>query len=167
MEFIGRIQKDGDIDFGERNGAIFRKMLRDNPGMLLKITQVLPESDKQRRFLEGAVIPLATFHQEGLDYRNPDDCRKVREWLKEEFNSELVVVGGRAHRIAKSTKGREALQPFLERVVTWLIENYAPPSEALDPDAYKHWRDTVFPTGGPDTYIDYLLTCGILQKPSI
>ena len=56
--------------------------------------------------------------------------------------------GGKNHRIAKSTKGREALQPFLERVIEWLQENYAPPAEALDPEQFKAWRDTVFPYGG-------------------
>jgi hypothetical protein len=37
------------------------------------------------------------------------------------------------HKIGKSTKGYEVLQPFLERVVLWLIENYDPPAVALDP----------------------------------
>ena len=58
---------------------------------------------------------------------------------------------------AKSTKGRVALQSFLENVLAWLVENYAPPVEALDPEAFKVWRDTVFPSGGPDNYIDYLV----------
>ena len=82
----------------------------------------------------------------------------MREWLKEEFNGEFVSVGGKAHRVAKSTKGRDALQPFIERVVAWLIENYQPPHEALDPESFKRWQAEVFPSGGPDDYIDYL--CG-------
>lgn len=52
--------------------------------------------------------------------------------------------------VGKSTKGRDALQPFLERVVDWLVENYAPPIEALEPERYKVWQDTIFPTGEHD-----------------
>jgi hypothetical protein len=170
MEFICRISKDHGLDFGERNRAIFKAYMRDNPGMVLKITPVLPESNKQRGFLEGAVIPLVTFYQEGMDHRNGDDVRRVREWLKLEFNGEMLNIGrrigsgGQMHLIAKSTKGRDALQPFLERVLEWLQENYAPPSEALDPEKYKVWRETIFPSGGPADYISYLQEVGMLRR---
>ena len=164
MEFLGRITPDGGLNFGERNGVIFKRYLADNPGIVLRITPVLPESGKQRRFLEGAVLPLITYFQEGLDHRNSDDVRKVRDWMKEEFCSEMVVLGGKAHLVPKSTKGRENLQPFLENVLGWLMENYAPPPEAIDPGKYKYWRDTVFPSGGPDNYITYLEEIGVLNK---
>jgi hypothetical protein len=55
------------------------------------------------------------------------------------------------------------LAPFVERVIDWINENYDPPSEALDPEKYKHWRDTVFPFGGADTYIDYLVELKLLK----
>jgi hypothetical protein len=42
------------------------------------------------------------------------------------------------------------------------MENYEPPKEALDPEAFKVWRDTIFPYGGPSTYMDYLLSKHIL-----
>jgi len=166
MEVLCRIQNDGSLDFGERNFALFKRFCHDNPGLVLRITPVLPESDKQRRFFEGAVVPLVAYYQEGMDYRSVDDLRRVREWLKLEFNGELVLLGGKAHKIGKSTKGREALGQFLERVVAWLTENYAPPSEALDPHEFMVWRDTIFPTGGPETYIGYLGTIGVLAKAS-
>ena len=104
------------------------------------------------------MIPLITFYQEGMDHRSAEDRHRVREWCKEEFNGEMVELGGKVHRIAKTTKGRDQLQPFLERVLAWVMENYEPPPEALNPDGYKTWRDTVFPFGGPDNYIDYLLS---------
>jgi hypothetical protein len=164
MEFICKVTRDGGLEFGERTGAIFKSYRRDNPGMVLKIIPVLPESNKQRRFLEGAIIPLVTFYQEGMDHHSGDDRRRVREWLKEEFNGELVLIAGKAHQVAKSTKGREALQPFLERVIDWLVENYAPPQEALDPGSFKVWRDTKFMDGGHDNYIDYLVSLGVLRR---
>src|ERR1700722_11773331 len=85
MEFICRISRDGGMDFGERNRVYFKSYLKAHPGVLLKITPVLPESDKQRRYLEGAVVPLATYYQEGMDHRNADDRASVREWLKLEL----------------------------------------------------------------------------------
>jgi hypothetical protein len=156
MEFLARITQHRGLDFGDRNAAIFRRYMAENPGIVLKITPVLPESGKQRRFLEGAVIPLVTFYQEGMDHHDGNDRHRVREWLKEELNGEMVELGGKVHRIAKTTKGRDQLQPFLERVLAWVMENYEPPPEALNPEAYRVWRDTIFPYGGPDNYIDYL-----------
>ena len=161
MEFLCRITQDSGMDFGERNRAIFKRYLSENPGRLLKITPVLPESGKQRRFLEGAVIPLVTYYQEGMSHTSHEDCDKVREWLKLEFNGDFIEMHGKVHRIGKSTKGRDALQPFLERVVDWLIENYQPPAEALDPANFKHWHDTIRPYGEAN-YIDYLRSIGLL-----
>jgi hypothetical protein len=86
----------------------------------------------------------------------------VREWLKAEFNGELVVIDHKVLGIGKSTKGREALNAFPERVIGWLIDNYAPPAEALDAKKFKVWRDTIFPTGVEDNYIDYLKSIGTL-----
>lgn len=159
MEFIARIMPDRHLRFGQRDRAHFERYMAEHPGMLLKISPVLPESEKQRRFFEGAIVPLVAHYQDGMDHRDGEDLRRVREWLKEEFNGEFVTVAGKAHRVAKSTKGRDALQPFLERVVAWLIENYQPPHEALDPESFKRWQAEVFPSGGPDDYIDYL--CGL------
>ena len=81
-------------------------------------------------------------------------------------SAQTVVVGGKAHLVPKSTKGREALNAFLERVVAWLMENYEPPQEALNPENYKEWRDTIFPDGGPDNYIDYMVDMGWLRDNS-
>ena len=61
----------------------------------------------------------------------------MREWLKAESNGELVVNDDKVHRIGKSTKGREALNAFLERVIGWLIDGYAQPAEALDAKSSK------------------------------
>jgi hypothetical protein len=55
--------------------------------------------------------------------------------------------------------------PSNERVLDWLIENYAPPQEAIDLEKYKHWRDTIFLYGGPPNYIDYPIEIGILTNP--
>jgi hypothetical protein len=162
MEFLGRIKHGGGLDFGERNGVIFKRYLAEHPGMVLKITPVLPESGKQRGFLEGGVLPLIAYYQEGLDHRNAEDVRKVRDWMHEEFSSEWVELAGKAHLVPKSTKGRDNLQRFLESVLGWLVENYAPPQEALSPEKFKHWREAVFPFGGPDNYIDYLVSLNIL-----
>jgi hypothetical protein len=161
MEFICRPDGHG-LNLGERNTALFMAFVRDNPRVPWRLTPVLPESNKQRGFLEGGVLALIAYYQDGLDHTNSDDVRKVRDWMKEEFSSEWVELGGKSHLVPKSTKGRDALQPFLEKVLGWLMDNYAPPAEAIDPAKFKHWRDTVFPYGGPDNYIDYLVSLHIL-----
>jgi hypothetical protein len=161
MEFLFRASGDGGMDFGERNRALFKHYLKSHPGVLCKITPVLPESSKQRRYLEGAIIPLVTYYQEGMDHQNSDDRASVREWLKLEFNGQTVMVGGETHQVPKSTRGREVLNRFLEDVVGWLQDNYAPPAQALEPASFKQWRDTVME--GPDNYIDYLCAQGVLK----
>jgi hypothetical protein len=75
----------------------------------------------------------------------------------------MIKIGDRMHIVGKSTKGRAVLKAFVERVIDWLTENYNPPAEALDPEKYKSWRDTIYPDGGPDNYMDYLVAIGILK----
>jgi hypothetical protein len=122
MDFECRGTAAGTLDFGPYNRGKFMQFLKEHPGIRLKITAELPESGRLRRYYEGAVVPLIIFYQEGLDHRDGEHRRKVREWLKQEFNG------------------------------------------ALDPEKYKYWRDTVFPNGGPATYIDYLVETGLLRR---
>jgi hypothetical protein len=163
MEFNCTGTSEGIMQFSsDYSRASFKEFLRTNGPVRLTITPELPESAKMRRWYEGAVVPLITFYQDGLDHRSGEDRRKVREWLKGEFNGEMVEIGGKIHTVAKTTKGRETFNPFVERVVGWLEDNYAPPAEALDPEKYKHWKAAIYPHGGPETYIDYLVELNIL-----
>jgi hypothetical protein len=47
----------------------------------------------------------------------PTTARGSGSDSKEEHHGELVAIGGVVHKIGKSTKGREALTAFLERVM--------------------------------------------------
>lgn len=161
-KFIGRF-KDGGLDFGTYTRMNIKQFIRENPNMPFELKPLLPESQNQRKFFEGAICPLVAFYQHGMDYRNYKDIEKVRDWLKIEFNGELVVIGGKSHRVAKSTKNN-LNGGFLERVVGYIEDNYAPAPEVLDPESYKYWKDVIFPVGGPETYIDYLLEKKILKK---
>lgn len=134
---------------------VFEKHLKKNPGMRYEITPLTPESIKQRRFFEGAVIPMIVFYQEGLDHRKPSDCRKVHEWVKEEFNPEFVTINGETKRVAGSTKGK-LQEGLLETVMDWMSDQ-GYKVELLKPKDYLKWRDVVFPYGGPDNFIDYLV----------
>lgn len=163
MEFQCRGTAEGQLEFSPFNRAKFKQFLSQNPGIRLKITADLPESGKLRRYFEGAIVPLIAFYQEGMDHRSSDDRRAVREWLKQEFNGAMIEVAGKMHVVGRTTKGRDQLNPFVERVTDWLVENYAPPQEALDPEKFKEWRDTIFPRGGPDNYIDYLQEIRLLK----
>jgi hypothetical protein len=121
------------------------------------------ESRKQRGFYHGAICALYAYFHENLDHHNPDDIQKVHEWLKIEFNGEYVVIGDKSHKIGKTTQGELNLG-FLERCINNLIENYGLDDAVLETDRYKNWRDTVFPHGGPDNYIDYLVDIKLLRK---
>ena len=77
-----------------------------------------------------------------------------------EFCPEIVVIGGKTHKVPGSTKNK--LQQFLmEKVLDWMTEN-GYKTEFLDPKAYKHWRDTIRSFGGPVDFIDYLVEEGKL-----
>ena len=132
----------------------YNEFAKKNEGMRIELSPVLPESAKQRKFYHGAVLPMLAFYQENLDHHKSSDIAKVHEWIKIEFNGEFVEVGGKAQKVGRSTKGQ--IKDVLERLLDWMGEQgYA--IEWLNPVAYKHWRDEVFPYGGPTNYIDYLV----------
>jgi hypothetical protein len=159
------IVENGKISLGnDNNRERVRQWCLKNEGARVELRPILPESGKQRRYFEGAIVPLVCFFQEEIDHHDGEDLRKVREWLKLEFNGEIIDIGGKANKVARSTKGR-ALNAFVERVIDWVVEQYAPPLEALEPEKWKRWRDEVYSLpGSPDTYIDYLVEIGLLKK---
>lgn len=163
-KFTGRVSKDGlGMDFGSYTKMHLKKFMKENPNLPFEWKPLLPESLKQRAFFEGGLCPLLTYYQEGLDHRNSRHVEMVREWLKLEFNGEIIAIGGKTHKIAKSTKNK-LNQGFLERVMGYLLDNYALPLEAIDPEKYKHWKDVVYSYGGADNYIDYLVELNLLTN---
>lgn len=147
----------------DHNRARFADWVRRNVGARIKLEPLTPESSQQRKFFEGALVPFIAFYQENISWEDPDDLKMVREWLKIEFNGKFITMGGRSVKVAKSTKG--ALnRGFLERVLDWAGEQ-GYQIELLSTEEYKRWRDTVFPHGGPKTYIGYLLETGRLRRP--
>lgn len=162
--FNGRFTTDGlGFVFSDWSKNKLREYIKENPGAPFVLKPILPESHRMRGFFEGAICPLVAFYQEGMDHKNAEDIRSVREWLKIEFNGTVVEIKGKLHTIAQTTKYK-LNQGFLERVIDYLIENYAPPYEFLDTNGYKDWHDRIFPYGGPDNYIDYLVERNILKK---
>lgn len=159
--FRGRFGDGGGLEFSPFTKEKLRRYMAANHGMPFDIVPLVPESRNQRGWFEGAVIPLIAFYQEGMDHRDWEDLRRIREWVRAEFNSEVVTVNGRQSRVPMSTKGK-LNGGFLERVIAWIYENYDPPAEALSPEAYKRWRDTVFSEGGADNYLDYLIERRVL-----
>lgn len=161
MEFVARITRDGGLEFGERNRVIFKRYLAEHPGMVLKISPVLPESGKQRRFYHGAIIPLWAY-LDGKDYRDHQVLADLHELAKLEFNGEVITVGGELKKVGRSTSGK-LRDGFLERVIAYLQEQYGiDPSVVLNPAEYKRFNDEIFMHGKHDTYMDYLKETGIL-----
>lgn len=163
MNFVAIIQ-NSKLTF--KNSHIrekFADWVKKHEGRRLFLSPTFKESEDQRGFFEGAVVKLVTYFQEGMDYTNSEDCRNVREWLKIEFNGDFVQVNGKSLKVGKSTKGK-LNEGFLERVIDWIEENYGVKREkVLNSDNYKTWRDTIYPFGGPETYIDYLKEIKLLK----
>lgn len=158
------IAQNGRLNMNEYTKKAFTDFIRENEGMRVEINPLLPESQKMRGYFEGAVVPFITFHQERMNHRDHKDLHKVREWLKTEFNGDVVVLGGKTHRVTKSTKN--LLKGFLERVLDWMVEQ-GYQTELLNPEDYKRWRDEIFPSGeitDPDNYIDFLVSINKLKK---
>lgn len=140
----------------------FQEHLKKHDGARYIIEPYIPESRKMRGFFEGAVLPLITFYQDKLDHRDWTHVRRVREWVLTEFNGEITEIGGKPNKTAKSSKG--ILPQIMERVLDWMGEQ-GYQIELLKPEDYKDWRDRIYPYGGPDNYIDYLVSKSLLRAP--
>lgn len=158
------IAKNGRLNMNEYTRKAFLDFLSENEDMRLEIRALLPESQKMRGYFEGAIVPFITFFQEGLNHRDYKDLKNVREWLKIEFNGDFLAVGGKTHKITKSTKTN--LKEFIEKLMDWMGEQ-GYPIELLNPEDYKKWRDEIFPSGeitDPDNYIDFLVSINKIKK---
>lgn len=152
----------GKLSLGSsENRARLADFLKANPGVRLRIEAVTPESRKQRAWFEAALVPFVTYFQDNLDYNDSDDLQKVRDWLKIEFNGAFITIGGKAIKVPKSTKG-ELNRGFIERIIDWCGEQ-GMPIELTLPAEYKKWHDEIKSYGGPETYLDYLISIGKLR----
>lgn len=163
MKFKCIAREDGGMEFSEYERAKFKTFLKENPGMRLQIEPMMPESKKQRGFYHGAVIVLWAY-LDGKDYRDGLVLDQLHEIAKQEFNGEVIVVNGKAHKVSKSTKGL-LNKGYLERVIDYLAENYGiDPGLALNPALYEKYRDEIYPfTDKYDTFIDYMRDLKIIK----
>lgn len=161
---------DGRLTVGSKfNRARFLERLKK--GGRGHIIFETPESRGQRSFFEGAVVALATYFQDHLDYRDWRQRDIMRDELIREFiGVETYTINskrGQAKReVLKSSKGSKVLNELLEKAIDWLVEEYAiDPAEVLNPDKYKDWRDRIRVRDERfDTYIDYLIFTRKLKR---
>lgn len=165
QKFVGRFSTEGNgLNFSDRTKWYLKKFIKENPNLPFELKTLLPESNTQRGFFEGGVLPLWVF-LDNKDYKDSRIIKQYHEYSKQEFNSEIVVINGKPRKVACSTKNK-LNQGFLERVIGYLEDNYGiDSSKVLDPKKYKHWHDAIFPYGGPETYIDYLVSVNVLKRP--
>jgi hypothetical protein len=153
--------RDGNLFLGDQADS-FREVLKKNPGMRFTIDPLLPDSRQQRKFYHGAVIPLWAY-LDGKNYKDNYILDSMHELAKIEFNGEILVANGKSTRIGKTSRGK-LNQGYIDRIVDYLEENYGIDRKiALNPKDYKHWRDVIFPYGGPDNYIGYLIESGKIK----
>lgn len=155
----GRLNMESE--FAREN---FRKFLLKFEGARIALVPVIPESKKQRGMFEGAYIPLWVY-LDGKDHRDTEICNDYHELAKLEFNAGTVVLNGTPRKYGKSTKGKKALQSTMDKMLDYLVENYAiDPMEVLNTEHYFDWKNRIFPFGGPDNYIDYMVEMGKLKR---
>lgn len=149
---------DGTLAMTDYQDATKREFARKNAGkrVRLTLTPFTPESSEQRGFYHGGVLALWA-HLDGKDYRKSSIIDAYHEVAKLEFNPEIVIVNGQARKIGKSTK--RVLNSHIEKVIDYLVENYGiNPEEVLNPSVYKDWAARIYPFGGPDNFISYLIS---------
>ncbi len=162
-KFYAKAREDGGLEFPSGFARDkFRAYLKENIGLRLEISPIVPESPRQRAYYHGAVLPMWAF-LDGLDYKDVGILEQMHEIAKREFNGEIIVVNGKKQKVGKSSKGL-LNSGYLERVIDYLVENYAiDPGAVLNPDQYKYFRDAIFPVSDHEDYIDYLLSTGALR----
>lgn len=155
--------KKGKLSFGSaENRHRFQLFLDNNIGVRFRIDPYTPESSKQRRWFEGALIPFLTYFQDNLDWRDTEDLAKVRDWVKIEFNGQFITLHGKANKVPKSTRN-QLNRGLIERIMDWAAEQ-GYPTDLLLPEKYKDWHDRIRPYEGPPTFIEYLEETSELKK---
>jgi hypothetical protein len=116
----------------------------------------MPESRKQRGYLMGGLIPLLVY-LDGNDYKDGDLLEYYFEHYKKEFQPETILINKKVQIRGKSTKGREALNKFIERMHEYLDEQYGidMSNKAINPEEYKTFRDKIYFSGKWDDFISY------------
>lgn len=162
--FLALAKPDGSLDMTIYQRATLKDTIKENAGSRLRliIEKETPESNKQRRMFEGGYIPLWVY-LDGGEWRNSDVLAQYREVAKRQFNGAYVMIAGKSELVGQSTKG-VLNEGFLEKLGDFIEEQYGvEKNNVLNPEEYKYWRDKVFPYGGPETYIEYLITLGKLK----
>lgn len=163
MEFQGKYKIDG-FDFGKRRDSVLNHC-KHNVGQRFILSDLEIESTLQRKFFEGAVIPMWVY-LDGKDFRDSGICKEYHEVAKLEFNPKTVIVNGKPRIIGGSTKGKLQREEIVERVIDMLEEQYGIDRVlVLNPMEYKHWRDKLRSFKDvPFHYIDYLRSLSRLPE---
>lgn len=146
--------------------SMIRKELKESGESMLKaiISFIIPESNNQRRFLHGGLIPL-WIKLDGNNFKDSSLCDFYFEVFKREHYPEAVKINGKVEIRGKSSKGSKALNKITEMMIDFLVENYGLryESEVLNPENYKKFRDELFSTGKWERYLDYCEEMGWLK----
>lgn len=172
MIILAIAKENGNLELSDYQRATMGDYISKHKGKRIRMTIELaqPESMSQRRFYHGAILPLWAY-LDGKDHRNSEVIEMMHYYAKFEFNSEIFVVGGKARRMGKSSKG-ELSKGFIDRIIKNMIEQYGLDEKhvhenILNIQKYKYWKDAVYIHGGPDNYIDYLSEINVLSRPVV
>lgn len=164
MKAIG-IARSGRLDFGDYNKKRIAQDIKENEGAKYELQRLTVESKELRGFYEGGVIALWVF-LDGNDWRDSRVHQHYHDQANREFNGEIIIRNKKPEKMGKSSKGKLIKDGLCEKVIEYLEDNYGiDRNEVLDPEKYKNWLIKIFPYGGLETYIEYLLSINKLHLP--
>lgn len=150
---------DGNaISFGSAyNKARFLAYAKSNPKHKYRIEPMVRDSLKQRRYLEGAVVPEYAKFQYNINPRDKDMRDIARGLFMRDFNHLIVSDReGKPSLVAKSSIGE--VNEITEKYCEWAVENGGKiPNTAL----FKEWRDKYYSIGRWETFHDFLEYLGL------
>lgn len=99
-------------------------------------------TSEMRRFFEGCIVPVVFYAHPKSGWK---DFSEARDALKLEFlGKEIRNMKGDKVKVIRSTAdlSKEKFSEFVNTVIQWITENELAPTDAIDPENYKRWRDT-------------------------
>lgn len=142
--WLGKIEGDGRLNFGEYNAANIRDYGKKHAGTPIRLeTAVNPVSSEMRGYYFGALMPfLRTLVPEWNSLSNDE----LHEVLKTAFNyfEAYNPLSGRRENFGQSImsgdrQNKKAME-YIMRIGDWVTTNYQ--QSMPDPEIYKKFRDS-------------------------
>jgi hypothetical protein len=148
--------KENSIGFrSEKDKEKWNKVARKYAEPRAEVIPLVSESRKARGYFHGGVLALWAYLND-QDWLDDTVLDNLFYHAKTEYLGSMTVIDGKTVKTFQSSKGQ--LEFLKEKVVEHLEVEYGiDRTKHLNNEEYKDWRDRIYPNGGPDNYIDYMV----------